>query len=152
MTQSEVNRNIRLSRIAEEYGVTYGMIHEIIIEQLQYRKFCARQIPHTLSDQQKKRAFHIQSAVFRTLHKTGNAFLDKIITRDETWIHCYTPLSEQGSLLWKYCDSSRSTKVHCKIPARMITASFFFNKDGLLLIEFFEPSKTINAAHYCYIL
>jgi len=41
----------------------------------------------------------------------GEAFLDSIVTGDETWVYHFTPESKQQSLEWRHSRSSKKKKV-----------------------------------------
>jgi len=80
------------------------------------------------------------------------ALLERIIMGDETWVHCYQPESEQASKQRNHKESPTPTKFKVLLSARKEMATVFWNMKGVLLVEFQEQGRTVNAASYCSLL
>jgi histone-lysine N-methyltransferase SETMAR len=76
-------------------------------------------------------------------------FLDSIVTGDETWCHYVTPETKQQSRLWKHTGSPPPKKFKQQLSAGKIMASVFWDRRGVLLIEFMPRGTTINSTSYC---
>jgi hypothetical protein len=76
----------------------------------------------------------------------GEEFLDSIVTGDETWVFHHTPESKQQSLQWRHTHSPRTKKFIISISMKKIMASVFWDRKGILLVDFMPPCATINAA------
>ncbi|GFY10310.1 transposase [Trichonephila clavipes] len=63
--------------------------------------------------------------------EAGDEFLDHIVTGDETWVYHHTPESKQQSMQW-----------HHSISTKKIMASVFWDRLGILLLEFMPPGTT----------
>ncbi|KMQ86389.1 transposase [Lasius niger] len=82
----------------------------------------------------------------------GEEFLDSIVTGDETWVYHHTPESKQQSLQWRHTHSPKIKKFKTSISTKKLMASVFWDRKGILLVDFRPPGTTINAAAYCEIL
>ncbi|GFR20425.1 HTH_48 domain-containing protein [Trichonephila clavata] len=82
-------------------------------------------------------------------HNEGEDFLDQIVTGDETWVAYVTPESKQRSMEWRHSSSPKRVKFKQTISARKIMCTVFWDRKGVLLVEFLPRNETINAASYC---
>ncbi|GFQ98652.1 HTH_48 domain-containing protein [Trichonephila clavata] len=81
-------------------------------------------------------------------HNEGEDFLDQIVTGDETWVAYVTPESKQQSMEWRHSSSPKRVKFKQTISARKIMCTIFWDRKGVLLVEFLPRNETINAASY----
>lgn len=95
------DRRARLSDIAEQVGISYGSCQAIITNDLQFRKVCARWVPRLLTKIQRLGRLEICQRHTARFAKEGDAFLSRIVTCNETWVHHYTPESKQASMEWR---------------------------------------------------
>lgn len=79
----------------------------------------------------------------------GESFLDSIVTGDETWVCHYTPESKRQSLQWRHTHSPSAKKFKVQFSERKIMASVFWDRKGILLVDFMPKGTTINADAYC---
>jgi len=111
--KQKVNRIIRENRhftISEVYEqcpeVSRTVVYVIVTEHLQYRKICARWVPRMLTDAHK--AARMGAALmFSERYERDDAFLDQIVTGDETWISHNTSTSKRRSMEWHYAQSPK---------------------------------------------
>jgi hypothetical protein len=75
------------------------------------------------------------------------AFLDSIVTGDETWVHHITPETKRNSMVWKH-PSCPTAKTFQMTFVHKVMATVFWDMKGLLLVDFFHKNETINADHY----
>ena len=79
-----------------------------------------------------------------------NAFLDQIVTGDETRISHNTPTSKRRSMEWHHAQSpKRPRKFKQSASAQKLMASVFWDRQGVLLVDFMPCNTTINADAYC---
>ncbi|GFR18102.1 HTH_48 domain-containing protein [Trichonephila clavata] len=69
-------------------------------------------------------------------HNEGEDFLDHIVTGDETWVAYVTPESKQQSMEWRHSSSPKRVKFKQTISARKIMCTVFWDRKGVLLVEF----------------
>jgi len=67
---------------------------------------------------------------------------------DETWNHHYTPESKQQSVQWTEAGCSTPKKTRSDPSAGKVTASVFWDAEGILFIDYLEKRKTITGEYY----
>ena len=82
----------------------------------------------------------------------GLAFLKRIITGDECWVHFYDPETKQQSSLWKKPEDPTPVKPRTQKSAGKILAIIFFDSVGVIYKHFVPQGQTINAQYYVEIL
>jgi len=68
---------------------------------------------------------------------------------DETWLYHYDPESKQQSVEWQDSCLSRPKKFRVQ---KFLASIFFWDQDGILLIDYLPKSQTINAEYYSSLL
>jgi hypothetical protein len=84
-----------------EMKISVGSAHNIIREELHYRKIRARWIPRCLTPEIKERRRDVCSVLLAWYEKEGETFLKRIITGDESYMHFVTPESKRISSEWR---------------------------------------------------
>ncbi|GFT18052.1 histone-lysine N-methyltransferase SETMAR [Trichonephila clavipes] len=79
----------------------------------------------------------------------GDDFLSHIVTGNEIWVAYVTPESKQQSMEWRHSSSPRKVKFKQTISAQKIMCTVFWDRKGVLLVDFLTRGDTINAAAYC---
>ena len=82
-------------------------------------------------------------------NKEGDGMLSHIVIEDETWVSHITPESKQQSLYWKRTGSPKRKKFKQTISTRKIKCTVFWERQGVLLVEFLPQGTTINSTVYC---
>ena len=122
-------------------------IHETVTENLGYRKLCPRWVPKILMDDHKTKRMGSALKFLTRYAQEGDEFLDSIVTGDETWV--FTTLLNPKSLQWHHMHSPRTKIFKTSISVKKIIASNFWDRKGILLVNFMPPGTTINAAAHC---
>ena len=104
-----------------------------------------------MSDQQKTARVQISETLLARYEEEGDAFIHRIVTCDETWMHHYTPETKRASKEW------RGMGEECPVKAKMrsagkVMATVFWDFKGVLLVDFIHARRTINVAYYCNLL
>ena len=60
-----------------------------------------------------------------------------------------TPKSKQQSMEWRYTSSPTKTKFKQTTSTRKIMCTVFWDRKGVLLVDFLPQGSTINAGVYC---
>ena len=73
---------------------------------------------------------------------------------DETWLYLYDPETNQHSMEWRHSGSPRPgpKKFRVQKSAGKVLASFFWDQDGILLIDDLPKGQTINVEYYLSLL
>jgi histone-lysine N-methyltransferase SETMAR len=83
-------------------------------------------------------------------HADGDTFLNQIVTGDETWVSHFTPMSKHQSCEWHHLWSPKKPRKFKQVVSmRKIMATVFWDRKGVLLVDFLPKGTTINAQCYC---
>jgi hypothetical protein len=126
-------------------------VHEIVHKQLVFRNVCARWVPKHLTELHETTRVGVYLQVLTQCRNKGVEFLSRIVTTDETWVHHGTPGRKIYSRTWKHPRSpvAKSSRAHC---LRGMNGKSFWNRYGMLLIDFMGLGSTINAERYWKIM
>ena len=82
--------------------------------------------------------------------KDGDSLLDRVVTGDETWVKHVTCETKKQSMEWGHTSSpKRPRKCLQTLSARKIMATVFWDREGVLLVDFLERGSTIISEPYC---
>ncbi|UYV67446.1 hypothetical protein LAZ67_5000627 [Cordylochernes scorpioides] len=123
---------------ADNLNISYGTVHTVIKEQLQFRKICCRWIPHFLNLDLKLNRIRVSKALLKRYEEEGDHFLDQIVTGDESWCYHYDPSTKRASMESKRGDSPRPKKKN--------------QVDGPICLDFLSSRQRMNSDLYCDIL
>ena len=122
--------------------ISRSLLHETVTEKLGYHKFCARCVPKLLTEDHKKQRMAYE--------KDGDSLLDRVVTGDETWVKHVTCETKKQSMEWGHTSSpKRPRKCLQTLSARKIMATVFWDREGVLLVDFLVRGSTINSERYC---
>jgi len=102
-----------------------------------------------LTDEHKTKRMGSALKFLTCYAQEGDEFLDSIVTGDETWVFHHTPESKQQSLQWRHMHSPRIKNFKSSISVEKTMASVFWDRKGIILVDFVPPGTTVNAAAYC---
>jgi len=71
---------------------------------------------------------------------------------DETWLYHYDPETKQQLMEWRHSGSPRPQKFQVHKTAEKVLASIFWDKEGVLLIDYLPKGQTVNAEYYSSLL
>src|SRR6476469_4497342 len=72
-------------------------------------------------------------------------FKQRIVTGDETWLHCWDPDTKQESMQWKHVGSPPPRKARTQALAGKVMATIFWDTQGVILIDYLPQGSTITA-------
>lgn len=148
----EGNRRLTVDEICKSIGISHGSVQSIIHNDLKFRKISARWVPRLLNADQKAARTEISQRLLNRYEAEGDAFLNRILTCDETWVHHYTPESKRSSMEWRRKNEAGPVKAKTKLSAGKILATVFWDYRGVVFVDFLEERRTINATYYCELL
>lgn len=129
--------------------VSRSVLYEIVTKRLDYRKVCSRWVPKMLTEVHKTKRLSSALTFLERYHEEGDDFLGQIVTGDETWVAYVTPESKQQSMEWRHSTSPKKVKFKQTISARKIMCTVFWDRKGVLLVDFLPRNDTINSTTYC---
>ncbi|KAJ4444241.1 hypothetical protein ANN_06032 [Periplaneta americana] len=102
--------------------ISRSLLGEIMSQHLGYHKICARWVPRQLSDQHKTQRMASALTFLMRYHTDGDAFLDQIMTGDETWVSHNTPETKRQSRQWHHPSSPKKPrKFKQSLSTRLLT-------------------------------
>ena len=81
-------------------------------------------------------------------NKEGEAFLQRIVTGDESWVHHYDPESKAQSMEYRHKTSPSPRKFKVVASARKVMFTVFWDMEGVVHMEFLEQGQTVNSERY----
>ena len=144
----EEDRRLTVSDISTKVGVSYGSVHSILRNQLKMSKVHARWVPRLLKNAEKERRVQDSLSFLRQYERHGDAFLDRIITTDETWLWFYDPETKQQSSVWKRNSSPPPQKARVSRSGGKYMFIMFIDRWGMLLCHSVPKDQTVNAGYY----
>ena len=76
----------------------------------------------------------------------------RYVTIDDTWIHHYTPESNQQSAEWTARSENRPKRLKTQISAGKVLAFVFWEANGISFIKYLEKGRTIKSEYYMALL
>lgn len=144
------DRRLTLDELLEKCpGVSRTVLHDVISERLGYRKLSARWVPKMLTDEHKQKRTEAGRLFLERFDEQGEEFLDSIVTGDEIWISYTTPETKRQLMQWRHTHSPSAKKFRTTLSDRKVMASVFWNRKGVILVDFMTRGTTINALAYC---
>ena len=142
------DRRITLRELSARTDCSYGKVFNIIHEQLNMRRVCARWIPKMLTDNQKRMRTESCQRKLRRFEREGSNFMERIVTVDETRISFYTPETKQQSTMWKTPGSPSPKKFKQTQSTKKQMFIVLFDVRGVVLAHAVPQGQTVNAAYY----
>lgn len=146
------NRRITIKELGAMLSISVGSVEDIVKYHLHYRKVNARWVPRTLTDVNKMVRMQAASRLLQQFEDEGDAFLKSIVTTDETWVHYFIPESQQSSREWRHTSSPKPKRARRSRSAGKVMATFFWDWQGVIHVDFLTDARTVNAAYYSDLL
>lgn len=141
------DRRITQKRIANHIGISKERVG-FIIEQLGYRKICARWVPRRLTDENKQRRLECCEQLLQRYRDEGDDFLLNIVTGDESWVHHYDPEEKRQSAEYRHPSSPQAKKFKTQASAKKILLTVFWDAHRVYVTDFLERGATVNSSQY----
>lgn len=129
-------------------GIGSAAVDTILHKHLGLRKRCARWVPHSLTEDQKRvRVEWCMEMMFRFQHGHSKNIWE-ILTGDETWIYQFDPLTKQQSSVWLFPDESTPVKFRRSRSTGKKMVAAFFSKSGHIATVPLEGQRTVTSQWY----
>jgi hypothetical protein len=145
------DHTVTVCMLADALNVNKSTCHQILREDLGKRKFSARLVPHTFTqDQKEMRA----SVCANLLHEAQNdsTFVERIIAEDEPYSFQYDPQTKRYSAEWLSAVSPMSKKVRRQPSKTKNMIIFSFLSQGYCSSRICYPGQTVNQELYISML
>ncbi|PNF43973.1 hypothetical protein B7P43_G00914 [Cryptotermes secundus] len=146
------NRRITVKELGAIVSISVGSVEDILKYHLHYHKVNAWWVPRTLTDVNKMVHMQAASRLLQKFEDEGDAFLKSKMTTDETWVHYFIPESQQSSREWRHTSSPKPKSVWRSRSAGKVMATFFWDRQGVIHVDFLTGARTVNAAYYSDLL
>ena len=115
---------------------------------LGYRKVSARWVPRQLTLEMKTQRKEMCIHLMKRYNKEGEAFLERVVTGDESWVHHFDPESKVQSMEYRHKTSPCPRKFKVIASARKILLTIFWDIKGVVHMEFLKQGHTVNSEKY----
>ena len=147
-----MDQRVTMHELCSELDMGYGTVHWVLKDKLNMSRVSARWVAPLLKNHEMERRVMDSKTFLKRFEKEGDAFLNQIITTDETWLFYYDPETKQQSSQWKSSDSpppkmarmSRSMGKHMFI--------IFFDIKGVILSHAVPKGQSVNSMFYSKVL
>ena len=146
------DRRISAKKVAETLGISRERVSVIIHDHLNMQKLSAKWVPRCLNADEKRKRVESSRLILRHFQQSSDSFLSRIVTVDETWLFHYDPETKQQSMQWRHSGSPKPKKFKTQRSAGKVMATVFWDKDGILMIDYLQRGNTINSDYYCDLL
>jgi len=146
------DRRVSISDIVRHTGISRVSVHRIARNHLKFQKVSAQSVPKQLKLEQQAMRMMTSLDNLQRYKTEREAMLERIVTGYDTWVHHYQPETKQASRQWKHKESPTPTKFKVVPSVSKLVATVFWDMRGVLLVEFQEHGRTVNASSYCNLL
>ena len=124
------NRRVKQSVIANEVGISKEQVRHTVTHLLGYRKVSARWVLRQLTLENKIQRKEMCIHLLKRYNKEGEAFLERVVTGDESWVHHFEPESKVQSMEYRHKTSSSPRKFKVIASARNVLLTIFLGHEG----------------------
>ncbi len=147
------DRRKTIRELVVESGLSQGTVHRIIQKDLKFSWICAKFVPRLLTPPQMDHRASLTADNLSLFEEGGRAFLEQIVSGDETWLYCFDPQTKQRSSQWLPKGSKRPEKaLRGKTASKKVMLTLFFDMEGPILIHFLQQGDTVDTDEYCRVL
>ena len=144
-------RRVTIDEVANNFEISHGSAYDIH-NRFGFRKVCARWVPKELTEEHRNNRLAICQRLLDRHANEGEAFLTRIATGDETWVHRFAPESKRQSMEWKHPGSAVKKKVKSQPSAGKVFLTIFWDSQGVILEHYLERGATVNSVQYSEML
>ncbi|XP_023240948.1 uncharacterized protein LOC111639324 [Centruroides sculpturatus] len=123
----------------------------ILTEDLKMHRVSQHIVPQLLTSEQKEERMRISGDLINKANKDP-AFLNHIITGDETWCYLFDIQSKRASSTWKSPSSPQLNKFRQDWSKGKVMMEVFFDSQGNVHSEFIPEGRAVNKEYYLDIL
>ena len=137
--------------VAEELSINKDTVWNIITENLEMRKVCAKMVPKLLSEDKKQQRVTVCQDIIKRLEDDPD-LLGRVMIGNESWIFKYDSETKQQRRQWKSPASPRPKKARMSKSKVKVMLIAFFDIKGIVHFEFLPQDQTVNRYVYKKIL
>ena len=118
------DRRLSIRAIAETVGIVKESVLQILHNNFNMRKVCAKMVPKILTLEQQEACKNICTDTLNAIENDTN-LLKRIITCDESWFFTYDPETKRQSLHWKSLSSLSQKSINDQVKIQSNDDCFF---------------------------
>ena len=152
--EAKVNedRRVTIRQLALEFEVSNWTIDAVLHTDLGLSKRCARWVPRLLTSEHKEKRMSCATAFLSAIRKQSKAYLDTVVTTDESWVSFSTPETKEQSKQWVAKGSKPPVKALKTFSEKKVMIIPFFDSKGLIYTHYVPKGQTINADYFITVL
>lgn len=141
------DRRVTIRELAAQLDCGHNAIQKMV-EDLGYRKVCAKWVPRQLTPDLKERRVEVCSDLLEAFEANEDTFFSDLVTGDETWAYLYDPETKNQSMEWHHTSSPRPKKFKSQRSAQKVMVTVFWDDKGVILLDFLERGRTVTSERY----
>ncbi|GFO14144.1 histone-lysine N-methyltransferase SETMAR-like protein [Plakobranchus ocellatus] len=141
------NGRVKQKEVADEVGISKERVHHIVTTVLGYRKVSAHWVPRKLTVEMKAQRKDMWTQLLERYSAEGEAFLQHILTGDESWVHHYDPECKAQSMEYRHKNSPSPRKFKGLLPLQGLVQRFL-GHGGSGPHGISEQGQTVNSERY----
>jgi len=116
---------------------------------VKFRKLYANGVPKRLTEEYKLKQRASTLDFLTQYSEEGKNFFSHVVTGNETWVSHKAPKLKQQSMEWRHTSLPTKTKFKQTTSTRKVMCTMFWDRKGVLLVDFLLQGSTINAGVCC---
>ncbi len=151
LIQAQVNQDRRQSvrELAAETGISRLTVQRVLRKDLRLRYVSSKFVPRILTDEHKTFRLWICQEHLDRFKDEGIAFLQRIMTGDESSLPTFAPDTKIKTAQWISRNERCPRKALRSRTRRSTMITTFFDCNGLIHSEFVPQRETVTADSYC---
>ena len=137
------DHHVTVQDLAEEVGISTGLVHSILTDFLAMRRVSAKFVLELLMMEHKQ----LRLEVLQDMLDYANSdpeFLNIVTTGDESWVYGYDPETKMQLSQWKHLTSPRPKKARQVWSNVKVMLTVFFVPVGLCITSAHHKAKTLT--------
>ena len=126
----EQDAQLSVKDIASCTGISEGSVQTILKMHLDLNKYCARWVPHLLTEEQKTQCLKCAKELLETYKGCISRVSSNLLIGDETWVHMFEPQRRADNKQCKRKDQKRPCIAKRAISLKKMLYAIFFNSSG----------------------
>jgi len=144
------NRRFTITSLSLHFPqISLSLLHQIVSGKVKFRKLCANCVPKLLTEEHKLEQQAATLDFLTQYREEGENFLSHVVTGNETWVSHEAPKSKEQSMEWRHTSSPTKTKFKQTTSTWKVMCTMFWDRKGILLVDFLPQDSTINAGVCC---
>ena len=146
------DRRLTLRMISSELNLNGFTVHQILTQDLDMRKVCAKMVPKNLTTEQKANRRDVCLDHLERFEQQPEFFSGVITGDDESWILESEPETKLQIREWHTANSPRLKKARMSKHKIKLFLICLFDSQGIVHKESVPPGQTVNQTFYREVL